>query len=213
MTIAGECIVRQGSAFVIFLIILLISPWVSTNSVGASLKNAENHGLLEQRTEGDQTASEASKSQIQRLLERIEELTGIKSVGTLVILVTILFYLTLLIFLILWMIEKTVKSGRKIIGRPHKEYKSKKIFRVAFTASLVGKTAVFCLAVAGIFIEALATSQVFERYIQQPKDLWELVRDNRAFLVIFGLIVIAEIYRFRRRRKKKEISAFQDVSP
>lgn len=176
---------------------------VSANSVDAPLSSGEIRGLSEQHTDGGQTASEATESKIQELLEKTKRLTGIDSAGALVVLVTILFYLALIVFLILWMIEKSLNLGRKIVRRPYKEYRGKKVFRVVFTASLIGKFAVLCLAVAGIFSQALATSYLFEKYIQQPENLWELVRNNKAFLVIFGVVVIAEIYRFRRRRKRK----------
>jgi hypothetical protein len=137
---------------------------------------------------------------MEEAVKTVLDILGIHQVGSLGGIITVVFYFTLVVFFIFWLIETPVKLGRKILKRPHHELKVKKISRVAFKTTLAVKLFYFCLLLFFSLTRAFGVKGFWENYIQKPENLIYLLKKDKVFLVIFGMILFYELY-FRVRRR------------
>jgi len=127
-----------------------------------------------------------------------------EELGSIAAVVTIIFYIALVVFLLLWLMEKLLKLANRVLGRAHPGLKGKKAAETAFWASLILKGAVFALTLGALLSRSLSMSRFFREYIKSPENLWELIKRDKLFLAIFVAFVTIKLLLHRRRGELKE---------
>jgi len=136
---------------------------------------------------------------MEKLLDTVKDFLNIHKATSIGDVITILFYVTLVLFLLFWIMEIPLKIGRKVLRKPHYESKPKKVSRIAFKTTLFGKLTYFCLLLFLCAAKAIGAKVFFEKYIKTPKNIIELIKNDKVFLVIFSLVIVYEVY-FRKRK-------------
>ena len=130
--------------------------------------------------------------------DKVKDFLGLESGGTVGYIISLIFYGILVIFIIFWALEIPVKLSKKLFRKPYQESPAKRVSRIAFNAAFFTKFAFFCLSVFLAFAKASGATVFFKKYIKQPENLIELIKSNKVFLIIFGLVLIYE-FGFRRK--------------
>lgn len=134
---------------------------------------------------------------MENIFKDLKSILGLDQDYPIKFIVTILFYLSLGFFILFWFIEAIFRFFKKLLDREHKEIRPKKMARIAFKTTLVGKLLLLCFTALGLFSQAVSMSEFYRTYIKKPENLISLIQRDRVFLIILGLTLA--FYLIRRR--------------
>lgn len=132
---------------------------------------------------------------------RVKEFLGFSETNSSIgVGITLIFYAFLILFIILWIVEKIHQARKASYGKTE-EFYSKRFCRLAFKTAVVGKLAVFIVTTFAIVSQAFIATSIFAFIADRPESFTVYLKQNKVFLGILGLLIIAEWYHIRQKKK------------